>query len=471
MFKKILIIRPDAIGDLTLATPAIAAIKEKFPKAHIAVWVRPYNQAVIQNNPAIDEIIIDDLYDKIFKKQRIFPLKYLEWVKRIKAKNFDLAINFNGEFAYALIAFLARIPFRIGDRGKILYSWMYSHPALQHFNSWAIHEVEHHFELLKPLNITIKSNSVMHVYPAEKKIEEAKQLLHTSGIPGKPLMAVNVGTGGANKPWKAEYFVDLVKQLAQKYNTKIVLLGGPKEESLVAKMLSAVADSAVSLINLPLDSFIALVSLLDLYIGNDTGPSHIAAALNAPSIVLFTSKYQKPGRWAPWGNRHKFIKNISNCPYPCRSPSCKRDLCIDEISVEEVFSAACGLLEGEINASPAEDKLERERLSFNILLAGDSPEKEAVYQILQKNNWRVWSFSQPEIVKLSLKDLQAFYHFREINILHVFGKVPFKLRLSALLTTLNMPFPVMLVEDQNNRCSNFSELVRFYEDKFNHRVV
>ncbi len=469
--NKILVIRPDAIGDMVTATPAIAALREKFPQAHIAVLARKYNQLVIQNNPDIDEIILDELYDKIQKKQKIGWAEYRQQADLIRSKDFDLAINFCGEFAYAFVMFLARVRYRIGDRGRVAYSWLYNHPVLQRFNSWAIHEVEHHFELLGPLGIKMNADAKLKVIPTPAAINEGRRIIAGSGLHGKPLIAFNIGTSGSNKPWAVEKYIDLIKLVADKYKTKIILLGGPKEEALVKEAAPRLKDRAVNLVGLSLENFIGLLSLMRLYVANDTGPTHIAAALQIPSVILYTSKYQKPGRWAPWANRHKIIKVISKCPYPCNPPLCRRDLCEDEIGIELVAQAIDDLMSGKGALSPEEERLDREKLTFNILLIGDDKKKKPVLEILTKSGWRVWNISQPELKKMSLRALQDFYHTYDINIVHAFDGTPFKIRFSTLLTSLTMPFPVFYLRDEGLDFRNITALADFYTEKFNKRVI
>ena len=306
--KRILLIRPDAIGDMVLATPAIAALRNKFPQAQIAVLARGYNQTIIKNNPAIDEIILDDLYPHIINRKMISPIKYWQWVQLLKQKKFDLMINFYGEFPYALTAFLAGIPYRIGDKARILFSWLYNFPVWQKFSNSTIHEVKHHFELLKPLNIDLPKDAKLNVYPSQNAIREAKQILEKHNMREKKLIAVTIGTGRTDKPWDIKKVKQLIKILAHKYNTKIIFLGGPKEKALADQILPEIDGKIINLVGISLELLIGIISQMRLYIGNNTGPSHIAAALNIPSIVLFCSKAHKPGRWAPWGNQHKIFE-------------------------------------------------------------------------------------------------------------------------------------------------------------------
>ena len=469
--KKILVVRTDAIGDLLLATPALAALRAKFPQAHIALMVRPYNQFVVKNNPSLDELIVEDLYDRFHFGRRIGLWKYLQWIFRLRAKKFDVMINLAGDFPYALIGYLAGIPCRIGDRGRVAYSWLYNCQVNQRLNSWALHEVEHNFELLAPLGIDLRSAGQCRLYPDADKLEAAAQLLRDNGLAGKKLIGVNVGTSGTNKPWALANYAELVKRLAAAYGTKIVLVGGPKENELNKKILPELSGTAINLGGLPVELFIALLKQLNLYIANDTGPTHLAAALGVPEVILYTSKYQQPARWAPWGNRHKLIKNVSNCPFPCRPPSCLMDLCTAEITIEEVLTAADVLLAGGGKMTPAEEKLDRERISFNILAAGDGPRKASAVNLLNQNGWRVWELSTEELGRISVRSLLELFIRYEINIVHSFVRYSWKLRLATLLTSVKMVFPAMLIRDEGKNFADLAALVKYYEDKFNRRLI
>ncbi|MBN3032999.1 MAG: glycosyltransferase family 9 protein [Candidatus Saganbacteria bacterium] len=469
--KRILAVRTDAIGDLLLATPALTALREKFPKARIAVLVRPYNRFVLKNNPAVDELIVDDLYDRFHFGHKVSLRQYFDWAARLRAGHFDVMINLAGDFAYALTGWLAGIPYRIGDRGRVAYSWLYNYKVNQRLNSWALHEVEHNLELLAPLGIGLRPAGKCRLYPDPAELDAAAELLRERGLAGKKIIGINVGTSGTNKAWALGNFVQLIKKLSEKYRTKAVLVGGPKENELNKQILPQLGEAAVNLGGLPVELFIALLKQLDLYIANDTGPTHLAAALEVPEVILYTSKYQQPARWAPWGNRHKLIKNVSGCPYPCRPPSCRRDLCTAEITVAEVLQAAEEILAGGGKMTPEEERLDRERISFNILAAGGGERKEAAVKLLRENNWRVWELTAAELRQRSVNELLELFIRYEINIVHSFLPGNFKLRLATLLTSLKMVFPTMLVRDEGGNFSDLKSLVGYYEDKFNTRVL
>ncbi|MFA5112780.1 MAG: glycosyltransferase family 9 protein [Candidatus Margulisiibacteriota bacterium] len=467
--KKILVIRPDAIGDMVTATPALAALREKFPQAEIVVWGRRYNRPVIENNPDIDRIIEDDLYPLIRQRQAIGCGRYWRWARAIRQERFDLAINFSGEFAYALIMFLAGIRYRIGDKGRLLYRWLYNFPVLQRFNSWAIHEVEHHFELLAPLRIKLKPDAKLKVIPAAASVQAGQRLIAANGLTGKPLIAFNIGTSGSDKPWAIEQFRDLLKLVAAQYQTKVIVLGGPNERPLLEKIAPQIAAQAVILLDLSLADLIGLLSQMHVYVANNTGPAHLAAALQVPSVILYTSKFQKPGRWAPWANRHKIIKAISACPFPCHPPTCRRDLCTSEISTAQVAQAISELLSGQGALTAVEEKSERLRLSLNILVCGDHERAKQAVKVLQSRNWRVWYLSEAELKRMSLSVLRDYYHLYDINLIQAFANTPFKVRLSALLTSLTMTFPVYYFTDDGRDLPGGEALLDYYSGIANRR--
>ena len=132
--KKILIIRPDAIGDCVLITPAISAIKQRFPNATITILAQKLTRDLFLNNPKVDEVIVDK--------------------KDIAGKNFDLAIHYFNELPYALATRSAGIKYRLGDTSKPLVSWLYNIRVFQNWRDLVKHDVEQNMLLLEPLGIS-----------------------------------------------------------------------------------------------------------------------------------------------------------------------------------------------------------------------------------------------------------------------------------------------------------------------------
>ncbi|MEE8638179.1 MAG: glycosyltransferase family 9 protein, partial [Candidatus Margulisiibacteriota bacterium] len=133
-FENILIIRPDAIGDCVLITPAIAALKKRFPKAKITILAQELTKDLFTTNPHVHEIIID--------------------INDIRSRNFDLAIHYFNEMPYALATLKAGIKYRLGNPSKFPVGWFYNIKASQNWRDILKHDVEQNMLLLKPLGIT-----------------------------------------------------------------------------------------------------------------------------------------------------------------------------------------------------------------------------------------------------------------------------------------------------------------------------
>ncbi|MFA6549538.1 MAG: hypothetical protein WCT39_06400, partial [Candidatus Margulisiibacteriota bacterium] len=166
-FKNILIIRPDAIGDLVLTLPAIHAIRKHFPAAKITVLAREYTRPILENHPDIDKII----YDYDFKKYK-----------------FDLSVNFYNEFKDTFATFRAHIPYRLGDSSRILTSWMNNLRVFRHFENPNRHEIDFNFDLLAPLGIKEKPEKP-HILVDPDALAQIKILLNKNGIIPGDLLA------------------------------------------------------------------------------------------------------------------------------------------------------------------------------------------------------------------------------------------------------------------------------------------
>ena len=146
-YRRILLIRTDRIGDVLLTTPAIEAVRKKFPSAHIAVMIRPYVKDIVDGNPYIDEIII---YDK-YGRHKSIRASY-RFAKELKKKNFDLAVIFHPANRAHVVAYLAGIPKRIGygrNFPALLTDKIHHEKQLGR-----MHEVDYAIRMLRPLGIT-----------------------------------------------------------------------------------------------------------------------------------------------------------------------------------------------------------------------------------------------------------------------------------------------------------------------------
>ncbi|MGB9598859.1 MAG: glycosyltransferase family 9 protein, partial [Minisyncoccales bacterium] len=232
--KKILLIRPDMIGDTALITPALSLLRQHFPNTNITLLIQSYPKELFQNHPDVNEIIID----KIAEGKVCNFLSFLRYVKEIKEKNFDLAIAFYNEFPYALLIRLAGIPYRIGDRSKIIFGWMYNVKVYQKWADLTKHEVEHNLELLKPLGINPqRSFPKLKILLSDEQKNYLKTFLVTNNINEKDLVVgINPGIGRTSRAWFPQRYAKVIDFLVENFSAKIIITGTEKDKVAVKEI-------------------------------------------------------------------------------------------------------------------------------------------------------------------------------------------------------------------------------------------
>jgi heptosyltransferase-2 len=454
------------IGDLVLITPAIATLKKAYPDCRISIIVREYAREVVDGHPLIDEVIVDRIVAGRARGIR----GYLDYVKEIRELNFDVGINYFNEMPYALLMLWAGIPYRVGDVSRFLHGWMYNCGVFQHWRDYTRHEIEQNLELLSPLGVADPDPQFsLHIDPAAA--EKAKDLLKAQGIGEKDLLiGVHPGTGGGNKTYWPEYYARAVSQLIKKFGAKVILTGGPAEAAAAEKIMQLSDPQPINLVNkTTLSEFIALLKRLNLYIGVDTGPLHIAAGFKVPIVALFPTKAVKPTKWGPWGTRHVILHHPWSCKLSCFPKKCGFTDCQKSIEPEEIVEAAGTLLAGEGLKTHQEAFTEWVRNSFNILLVGRmSPELDFFYNELSLNGFHAVKIDYtPD--PLSLIKL---YGAEDINIVHQLGNFgTIRLVLSHLLSGLFLFIPVLLIRKRNLGFKSLKEIIGFYIKEFRSSIL
>ncbi|MBU1616594.1 MAG: glycosyltransferase family 9 protein [Candidatus Margulisbacteria bacterium] len=348
-FKNILVIRPDAIGDQTLITPALSALRQRFPEAKITLLTRRYSAAIFEDTPLFDDLLFDEeLYDKIFKKERIAWRTIARYSKEIRKRKFDLAVFFTDHWSYSMIALLGKVPCRLGDKAHLITALFKNIKALQRWKDITRHETEQNLLLLEPLGIKGEP-AEMTILPTTENLARIKQIFAENGIADSDqVIGLHLGTGSGNKPWDPLGWPELVKLIMTRHpRAKIVLSGGPNDREKAARVTGEVKGVLDLTDRLSLGELVALIASFSVYVGVDTGPFHLAAALKRPMVAIFTSKAAKPTRWGPWKTKHVVVRKKSSCPKYCDASHCPDTLCQTEIKPGEIADALDKLLKGE----------------------------------------------------------------------------------------------------------------------------
>lgn len=351
--RKILLVRPDALGDVILTLPLLMALKEGLPHCEVYYLCSSYTAPLLQAHPEVSGIMVDTWY-KTRKKSDYWSL-----VAQLKQHRFDVSIHCYNEMDHALMTWLAGIPIRIGDRLKVGPGLFYTHKVSQGFRHFFFHELDLNMQLLTPLKLPIP---LRPKYGLEKLILPEHDRM---GLPKEYLIVhPGMGRGNGNIIWPSERFRELISRLGREGHT-VVVTGGSAEVQRNEK----ICEGLVHVINLTnqtgLLDLVQLVQNARAFVSVDTGPMHIAAALKVPVVLLSPTKYIKPTRWAPYG-LHRIVTPRLPCLKICYPFSCVSSDCIDGLWVEDVVSAVQAVL-SERFPDKVDFKLEMLRVSLNIL--------------------------------------------------------------------------------------------------------
>jgi len=458
--KKILIIRPDAIGDCVLITPAISLVREKFPNSHIAVLCSPYTKGVFINNPDINEIIEDT------KKIRLYRF--------IQRKKFDLSVHFYNEFHYALLAKLAKIKYRLGDISKPLLIPFYNIRGNCRWNDLTLHETERNILLLSPLEISPRlftgkpeinpdfligvnnlpqnpvSLKIKPNYELRSKFEQEYQLK-----PDDFVVGIHIGTGKGNKAWLPDRYAKVIDYLIENKKSKIILTGSKKDLSSSQKIIQLCKNKLINLVNKTnLEELIAITSRYNLYIGVDTGPLHIAAALKIPTVAIFPTKFVKPTEWGPWATTNVIIRKSTNCSQKCLPKACPFEDCLKAISVEDVIAGIKTLMENRGNKTIPESKADWLKKSINVF----TNRQEIIRELSVAGYHAVEIGMAASPIKLMKQMIKE-----DINIIHWVGvHCPTALKIARFLATPYLPIPPMLLHEKEQKDFSVKILINNY---------
>lgn len=334
---RILVTRTDRIGDLVLTTPLFKALREQFPKAHLAALVFLGHREIVEGNPFLDEVI---LYDKKGSERSLWG--QFRFSQKLRSKNFDVVIHAHGTNRMHLAAWLAGIPVRIGyDRRA---PWALTQVHAYNKKEGQKQESEYLFELLEPLGIP-QPNEIETFFPVSvPAVNALEDLLVAFSVPRDlPWIVLNPSASDVTKMWPGEHFGALITKMQQDRPYVFFVIGTSQDQALAEKIKHATTALLIDLTGkLSLGMLGALLKKATLLVSNDSGPVHIAAAVGTPVVSIF-GRYAPglgPNRWQPLSKRARVVaKDVSGIP-----ESERKFTYIDEIPVQDVYQAARELL-------------------------------------------------------------------------------------------------------------------------------
>ncbi|MBI3311361.1 MAG: putative lipopolysaccharide heptosyltransferase III [Serratia liquefaciens] len=299
--QRILIVKLRHHGDMLLITPVINTLQQNYPQAQIDVLLYKETQDMLASHPALSNIFI---IDRQWKKQgtKAHLSHELNLIRQLKAQRYDLVVNLADQWRCAILARLTGARIRLGfdfpkRRG---FLWRHCHTHLVPVSDHArLHTVEQNLSLLQPLGLPNVSQQVTMSYPLQDW-QTCEQLLRQQGITDDYIV-VQPTSRWFFKCWSEEKMAAAISAL-QADGHRLVITSGPdpKEREMVACILALCPPQGVVSLagQLTLRQLAALIDHAKLFIGVDSVPMHMAAALQTPCIALFGPS--KLVFWRPW---------------------------------------------------------------------------------------------------------------------------------------------------------------------------
>lgn len=331
------------VGDAVMTVPALRALRQLLPDAHLTLATRPFAKAIFDDADFLDDLLICE--GSLFAQAR-------QW-RRLR---FDLAILFPNAFEPALIARLARVPLRVGyaTQGR---GWLLTNPLSLPGWREVRHESFYYLNLIAEIDRlligpcagspeTLGRQPEVTLTVNEKRRTQAANMLRAAGArDDRPLVALCPGSINSRaKRWPAERYAALADRFIDELDAEVLLIGSEDESDVSAEVRVRMKRTPVVLTGqTDLAQAVAILSLVDLLVTNDTGPAHIASALNRPTLVIFGPT--NPLTTRPLSGSADILRHPPDCA-PCMLRDCPIDhRCMTAISPEEVFKRAVAMLE------------------------------------------------------------------------------------------------------------------------------
>ena len=320
---KILIVRLGALGDVVHTIPAAAALRAAHPDARIDWLVEGKHRAILELVPAIDEIIAIDT--------RTLG-GWIEAVRRLRARAYDIALDFQGLMKSAVFARASGAPRVAG-----FSIWHLREKGARPFYSETddggedVHVVEKNLHLLRVLGIETTAMAFPLTHRPSAALDAVRQSI------GDRYALINPGAAWPNKRWSATRFGEIAAFLRDVRGLPSIVLWGPGEQALAQEVADCSNGAAHVAPATEIADLVELSRGAALMVSGDTGPLHIAAAVGTPAIGIYGPT--NPHRNGPWDPRDVMVSRFDACACHYQRQCRVADWCLDRVSVAEVTAA------------------------------------------------------------------------------------------------------------------------------------
>jgi heptosyltransferase-2 len=364
---RILVVKPDAVGDFILATPFLRELRRSFPKTHITLVVHPRVLSLAENCPHVNRILAFDPSVPRAASTEYRQLRALGFaLTKCSRFGVDLAVlaRSGDDYYDGYQLMLGCAPSRIAGFTSILsridgLHWKSLVPTHAMILPATVpsHEVTRNLNLLKAIGGTVGSEQLELWLTADDKMKTNGWLHRVTVDKHVPKIALGIGAADEARRWPAERFAELCKFLIEEYDAQLILIGAGAEDAADAATIVRLTESSHVLNAVDAFSLRETAALLEngqLFVGNDSGPMHLAAAVGIPVVEISAlpededpnSNYS-PVRFGPWQVRSRIVRPTTRSGHSVPAQSADV-LCINEVTTSAVYSAVKELLDENI---------------------------------------------------------------------------------------------------------------------------
>ena len=329
--RKVLVVRLRSIGDTVLATPSLFALKRFLPNAQVDILVEDWVAPVLDNHPHVDNVI---------GLERGGFMTRARVARELRAANYDVVYNLHGGTTATFLTRATGARHRVGFK-SYQYGQLHNHQAPSPLLIWEqqkTHSVEQQLALLGWTGVPVTDRPRTSLGISPKAAETVDRLLNQAGLSEQNIALIHPAAAFATKQWAAQNFARVVEFLAKRGFTSVAI-AAPNEQALLEQLRS---ESSVDVVTfaLSLPEVTALAARSQLFVGNDSGIAHIAAAVGTPSVVVFGSS--NIAHWRPWNTAPAEVVFEEMPCQPCHGYFCEQFAqpeCILRVPVVRVTAA------------------------------------------------------------------------------------------------------------------------------------
>ena len=333
--RRVCVIKPSSLGDVVHAFPLLACLRRHWPDARISWVVNRGLRSLLDGHPDLDEVIPFDRDRVRFRPGAIGAVG--RFVADLRAREFDVAVDLQGLLRSGLMTAATGAPTRVGlasarEGATLFYNYKVDAGGAD------VHAVDRLLRVGAAFGADVEyPEPAVAFAPAD--LDWARSQL--AGLP-RPWVALNVGARWLTKRWPPGHFAAVARRARAEMGAGLVLVGAPEDRPLVDELRAALGDGPDGIPPLDLcgrttlPQLAALASELDLFVSNDTGPLHLAAAAGAPCVGVYTCT--SPERTGPHGPRSVAVRSCVACA-PSFRKACPTMHCMAELTPARVYAA------------------------------------------------------------------------------------------------------------------------------------